>query len=160
MNTMNDTKRSSRRPIIVIVVGLIVLISIASGVDSESDTNSPRASSSSPRPTVQARATSVPQPAVSSDHSVEYKITMTDSNSMALTYQNAQGGTEQMKAAGRVWTKTFRMEPGDFAYISAQNQRDSGGVMCEIYVDGKLWKTSTSDGGYTIASCSGSVGLD
>ncbi len=77
---------------------------------------------------------------------------------MSLTYENAQGGTQQNKTDAAQWSEWYTMEAGDFAYLSVQNQKASYGVKCEIYVDGTLWKTSASDGGYTIATCSGSVG--
>ena len=50
------------------------------------------------------------------------------------------------------------MGRGDFAYVSAQNQRDEGTIYCEIFVNGVSWKRSQSSGAYVIASCSGRVG--
>jgi hypothetical protein len=86
---------------------------------------------------------------------VIYKIAGTTSRA-DYTIENSQGGTEQGEVSVP-WTKTFTFRRGDFVYLSAQNQRDSGTIKCEIWVDGKLFKNSSSSGGYMIASCSGSV---
>lgn len=87
---------------------------------------------------------------------VTYRISGT-AGSVSLTYVNATGGTEQISTAGVPWEKTFQMHYGDFVYISAQNNGESGSVICEIKLDGNAWKQSTSSGAYTIASCSGSL---
>jgi hypothetical protein len=74
-----------------------------------------------------------------------------------LTYENGSGGTEQQHDARVPWTKTLYVRPGQFVYLSAQNGMEFGGITCEILVEGQVYKRSTSSGGYTIASCSGSV---
>lgn len=73
-----------------------------------------------------------------------------------LTYTNAEGGTEQQDAGLR-WEKTYTMRPGAFVYLSVQNKNDRGAVTCEIQVNGKVVKTSRSEGAYKIASCSGKL---
>jgi len=81
----------------------------------------------------------------------------------SLTYRNAQGNTEQKDVIiypGRPWQASYRMEYGDFAYISAQNQDDYGGVTCKILLNGEIWQEASSQGAYTIATCSGSVGRE
>ena len=92
-------------------------------------------------------------------YQVKYKVGGTTSQA-SLTYENAQGGTEQMDV--RVpWEKTIgTVERGDFLYLSAQNQNDSGSITCEIWVDGNRWKHSISSGAYVIASCNGSAGRE
>jgi hypothetical protein len=74
-----------------------------------------------------------------------------------LTYENGSGGTEQQHDARVPWNKTLSLRPGQFVYLSAQNSMEFGGITCEILVEGRVYKQSTSSGGYTIASCSGSV---
>jgi hypothetical protein len=100
-----------------------------------------------------------PSPAQSflgpSTRRVTYRVTGT-ALSASLTYQNAQGGTVQ-RTVGLPWEASETFKDGDFVYISAQNQGDSGGVTTEILVDGTPWKKTTSDGAYMIASCDGSV---
>ena len=88
-------------------------------------------------------------------YSVTYKVSGSASEA-SMTYSNSSGGTEQKKTY-IPWQTSFTAEPSTFLYVSAQNQGDTGSVTCEIWVDGELYKTSTSSGAYTIASCSGSV---
>lgn len=87
---------------------------------------------------------------------ITYRISGT-AGSVSLTYVNATGGTEQISTAGVPWEKTFQMHYGDFVYLSAQNNGERGSVICEIELDNKTWKQSTSSGAYSIASCSGSL---
>lgn len=91
-----------------------------------------------------------------STYRVVYKISGTASRAF-LTYQNEQGGTEQTEIS-IPWKGTLTVKEGEFLYISAQNQGDSGSVTCEIWVNDTKWKESTSSGAYVIASCSGSAG--
>ncbi len=94
---------------------------------------------------------------VSTTHDVKYEITG-DASRVAITYSNAEGGTEQ-KEWITPYTKEFTMSDGSFVYISAQSQQSGfATVTCTIYVDGEKYKTSTSSGEFVIATCSGSVG--
>jgi hypothetical protein len=88
-------------------------------------------------------------------YNVEYRLAGS-ATSAGITIQNETGGTEQ--SIVRVpYLKKLTMKAGDFAYISAQNQNDTGSISCEIWVNGKLLQESHSDGAYTIASCSGLI---
>ena len=49
---------------------------------------------------------------------------------------------------------TFTLNGGQFAYISAQNQGDSGTLDCTIEEDGQVLNTGHASGAYAIASCS------
>ncbi|HNT76392.1 MAG TPA: hypothetical protein PKH77_15360, partial [Anaerolineae bacterium] len=89
---------------------------------------------------------------------VTYKITGTASRA-SLTYQNAQGGTEQT-VVSIPWKESLIVESGDFLYLSAQNEGEFGSVTCEIWVNDVKWKESTSQGAYVIATCSGSAGRE
>lgn len=46
---------------------------------------------------------------------------------------------------------------GDFVYLSAQNDKDSAIIGCEIYIDGELAFQNYSQGQYVITSCSGRI---
>jgi hypothetical protein len=122
---------------IAIVIVLVVFIVWIMG-------SSPSGSSSSSRQT---------------SYQVIYEITGTAHDGVSLTYENAQGGTEQ---GTYILPETIRftMNYGDFAYISAQNEDDHGSVTCRILIDGVEWKKSTSTGAYVIATYSGSVGRE
>jgi hypothetical protein len=84
---------------------------------------------------------------------VVYKVNCA---SCDLTYENASGGTEQRSMSGS-WTTEFPAEPGQFLYISAQNNNASGNVLVYILCDGSTFKQSSSSGAYVIATASGSA---
>jgi hypothetical protein len=89
--------------------------------------------------------------------SVVYTVKGSNGASRAfLTYANAQSGTEQNEIT-LPWSKSITVPKGQFLYISAQNKQDSGGVSCDITVDGRSLKHSESSGAYVIASCDGSA---
>ena len=89
-------------------------------------------------------------------HTVTYKISGT-ARGASLTYTNASGGIEQQEAVALPWQQSFSARRGQFVSISAQNAGRSGSITCEILLDGVSVKTSTSEGAYRIASCSGSA---
>lgn len=91
----------------------------------------------------------------SSTYRVTYEVTGT-AHSASMTYNNEQGGTEQGDY-NLPFRKNYTMEYDSFLYISAQNDGETGSVTCSIYVNGTKVKTSTSQGAYVIATCSGSL---
>jgi hypothetical protein len=75
--------------------------------------------------------------------------------SVDVTYQSLNG-SEQANGAPTPWqSSVYQMQKGDFVYVSAQNDDDSGSVTCEIQVDGHIAVTHTSTGAYAVATCSG-----
>jgi uncharacterized protein (UPF0333 family) len=74
------------------------------------------------------------------------------SSAAFITYNNAQGGGEQVEVT-IPWEKGFTVSESIFLYVAAQNKNDTGTVNCKISVDGKTLKTSSSSGGYVIATC-------
>jgi hypothetical protein len=80
------------------------------------------------------------------------------------TIQTDDGGTSQgttnlpmkNKAGGTGLTFTG-FNSGDFVYLSVQNEDAAGDVTCRIVIDGVTISENTSSGGYTIATCKGSV---
>jgi hypothetical protein len=88
-------------------------------------------------------------------YQVVYRVSGTTS-SASLTYQNAQGGSEQ-KEVRLPWQLSLTGRSGQFLYMSAQNSMQSGTVICEIMLNGVSVKTSTSEGAYKIATCSGRI---
>ncbi len=91
---------------------------------------------------------------------VEYKVTCT-TGLIDLTISNENEGTSQYDDMATPWSYSFEVDNPEygyfFVYVSAQNQQSSGTVTAQIYVDGSLYKTSTSTGAYVIATASGSV---
>lgn len=88
------------------------------------------------------------------NHSVMYKVT--GSHGLSITYTNQGSDTAQTKTY-KTWDYSFSAKSGQFLYVSAQNEGDSGSVECEITVDGYTVKHTESQGGYVIASCSTSA---
>jgi hypothetical protein len=75
-------------------------------------------------------------------------------NDYSITYASQGEGTEQIDPVSNTWTYSFTAQPGDFLYISAQNNKASGSVSVYIYVSGKVEKSATSTGEYVIATAS------
>lgn len=90
------------------------------------------------------------------DSKVEYEVTGS-TDVVSITIANKSGGTSQYSGVTLPWSTSFKADPGDFVYVSAQNQRDTGSVTAAIYIDGDKYKRSTSTGAYVIATASGSV---
>lgn len=91
----------------------------------------------------------------STSHTVTYQATGSKEARIDLTYQNETGGTVQ-ESYIVPWKKDFKMNPGDFTYLSVQIN-GTGEIACSISVDGVIVKQAKSSGQYVIASCSGSV---
>jgi len=89
-------------------------------------------------------------------YQVKYEVTGT-AKTVFVTYVNESGGTSQESNVSLPWSYTFTAKPGDFVYISAQNEGETGSVTVTIYKNGSIFKTSTSSGAYVIAEASGSL---
>jgi hypothetical protein len=87
---------------------------------------------------------------------VEYRVTGT-ALTVDLTIENSNGGTSQYSDEPLPWSYSYTGRSDDFVYVSAQNQGDTGTVTATIYIDGDVYKTSTSSGAYVIATASGSI---
>jgi hypothetical protein len=94
-------------------------------------------------------------------HAVRYRILGT-SPMVQVTFMNDQGGVQQFdvgypESKNKSWS--FNMGSGSSVSVSVQDLIGFGQtVTCQIYVDGTLWKTSTSKGDFVIATCSGIIG--
>jgi hypothetical protein len=86
---------------------------------------------------------------------VEYKM-IGNGGSASITYQNGTGGTEQQDIIIPWRYPKFKAVSGTFLYISGQ-LNGTGTITCQIFLSGRLFKTSTSKGQYVIASCDGLV---
>lgn len=72
-----------------------------------------------------------------------------------LTYSNAYGDTSQQSNQGNGWYYYFVPTKGQFLYLSAQNQCDSGYIRVKFAKDGVTIRENTSSGAYVIATISG-----
>jgi hypothetical protein len=98
--------------------------------------------------------TSMPGSTPVSYPTVVYEITGT-AIYVDVTLSNSTGGTEQYSDVPLPKQYTYASFSDPFVYISAQNQGESGTVTVSIYINGNLFKTSTSSGAYVIATASG-----
>jgi hypothetical protein len=95
----------------------------------------------------------LPSPTV---NTVRYEITGT-AETVDVTLGNATGGCEQYSDVYLPRTFTYYDYTDNFVYISAQNNGETGSVTVTIYVNDKLYKTSTSSGAFVIADASGGI---
>jgi len=96
-----------------------------------------------------------PPPPPPAAPNVEYRVSGS-AYSVFITYVNKTEGTSQ-EYSNTPWSYSWSgAKSGQFLYVSAQNQWDTGSVTVEIYKNGNLFKTSTSTGAYVIATASGS----
>lgn len=87
---------------------------------------------------------------------VEYTVTGPAAGKTAFaTYASASGVTEQKDIVLPGSIVRYSAVPGDFLYISAQNQTSAGSVSVSIKVNGTTWKSATSSAAYGIATASG-----
>lgn len=85
---------------------------------------------------------------------VGYKIIAGSNSKWSATYENAQGGTEQITDGVGSWKKKMDVSRGSYLYLSAQNSEKFGGIIVYITVNGEEVKRSEGSGGYSIASAS------
>jgi hypothetical protein len=85
---------------------------------------------------------------------VQYQITGTAKH-VALTYQNASGGTTQ-SGASLPWTYPFSAKSGDFLYVSAQidTSPDAGNITISISKNGSIIQSASAFGFPNIATVS------
>jgi len=74
-----------------------------------------------------------------------------------VTYQNSNGGTSQQSNVPSDWTYSFTATPGDFVYLSAQNNNNTGSVSVTIYQGPFVFETSTNTGAFVIATATGTL---
>lgn len=73
-----------------------------------------------------------------------------------ILWFNAQGGMEQGDY-NLPFRKTFTFNNGEYASLTATSY-NSGTVTCQIWVNGTLWRESTSSGAYSVVNCNGFIG--
>ena len=96
-----------------------------------------------------------PSPPVDYSKAITYEVRGTAAKIGCITIENKSGGTSQYTNIIPPWTMELSMYEGAFVYVSAQNGTATGTVIVTIYVDDRVFKTSTSSGAYVIASAYG-----
>jgi len=94
-------------------------------------------------------------------HSIEYQVTGSAST-VSLTYGHAGCNTATSNCNSTAidnvtlpWTLNLTANSGDFVYVSARNNGDSGTVVATILEDGNVFHISSSSGAHTTADASG-----
>lgn len=81
---------------------------------------------------------------------------MLGSGTVALTYTNSTGGTDQITVEVP-WSLEFKVKRGTFLYLSAQKQQRAGVIEATLSIDGIAIKTAKADSEYGVASVTGSI---
>jgi hypothetical protein len=106
--------------------------------------------------------TPVPAPAApatvaSSGTHVKYEVTATKKSSGVITYTSGQNMSIGQQSTARLpWRKELDVTGFFVPTLSAQNS-GGGSITCRITVDGAVVSEVTSEGAYSIASCSGAA---
>ncbi|PCH67847.1 MAG: hypothetical protein COC01_04955 [Bacteroidetes bacterium] len=87
---------------------------------------------------------------------LEYKVSGS-ANLYDVTYENSSGGTSQESNVTNSWSYSFSAGGDTWVYLSAQNQKNTGSVTVTIKYGASTFKSSTSNGGYVIATASGTL---
>lgn len=95
-----------------------------------------------------------PAPPEPDEPELQYWVN-SDCGEVSITYATAGGGTAQRDFGNGVVYESDSFSSGDFVYISAQNQCDSGDVTVRIYKRGRIYRETSSSGAYVIATASG-----
>ena len=93
-------------------------------------------------------------------HTVVYTVsadTAYGSGRTGTVTMQTDNGTSQSSGLLPATATFTQFNTGDFVYVSVQNGQGLGSVTCRVTVDGVLVSENTSSGGYTIATCQGSV---
>lgn len=165
------------RAVILVVTGIIVVFVIV-GMLREGDEPSAPASAGN---TVAGAAERTPTARVGSvatqppsSYEVEYVVTLNrnagpyDRAELDLVWNNATGGMERSTerftppASGAYeWRREFSMGPGEHAYLTATNDRNSPAVRtlrCELWIEGDLVESQEANGASGYVTCSSIVG--
>lgn len=84
---------------------------------------------------------------------VLYRVTGTATRA-DLTFASSGGGTSQQSNVALPWTTSIAAHDGDFLYISAQNDGQTGCVHVEILSGSKTLNDAQSCGAFVIATAS------
>ncbi len=134
--------------VVVLAVGWRLLVAHHSGSANPSPTFAPVPTFATEPP----QATEPPPPVV---YSVSYRVSGT-ATSADITYQARNGDTAQASGVHLPWTYgKFNGSTGDFLYVSAQNTSNGGLIVCQIFLNGQVVKTSRSSGFASICTASG-----
>ena len=93
---------------------------------------------------------------VAYEDKLRYEISGTAST-VDITYTNSSGGTSQFSDISLPYTIKYGVISTDFAYISAQNNGESGTVNVRVYYEDRYKDGASSVGAFVIATASASL---
>lgn len=163
---MTDSERDVRAPFerwwvaaaVVLVLAVVAIVATSSGEEDDQGTSATPYAATQPQ-------RDRDRPAVTSCRTVIYYVEGT-ARSATVTIENDTGGTDQRdnltvpvasEKTGIHGINAGCFDPGDFVYVSAQNEDDTGDISCRIEADGIVVASSSSSASYGIASCDGNV---
>lgn len=88
-------------------------------------------------------------------YTVTYEVT---GSAISAKIEYYVGGYDSMQGNSILpFEKQMDLKAGDLAFISAENNGESGSVICRIWANGKVWKESRKAGAFAKVDCSGLV---
>ena len=88
---------------------------------------------------------------------VTYRVRVPPGCTGSITMAGREGTTQQFSNVRDGWEYSFMGSPGQFLYLSVQNQCEHGSVSAIIMADGRIVNQASSTGAYVIASASGTL---
>ena len=102
------------------------------------------------------QVTTSTQPPPNPTPEVTYEV-VGKTSSVDVTYMDGSGSIQQYSQYRVPFKVSFAAYRGAILSLSAQKDQSNGYVTVNIYLDGDLFRTSTSRGPYVIASTSGRI---
>lgn len=95
------------------------------------------------------------EPVAPALYTVTYEIT---GSAISAKIEYSTGGYDSMQGNSLLpFEKQIDIKTGDLAFISAENNGESGSVICRIWANGKVWKESRKAGAFAKVECRGLV---
>lgn len=83
-------------------------------------------------------------------YQVTYQVTGSAQRA-SVVYWTADG--MEQRTIDLPWKRTFKTQEHQIISVVAQNEGDAGSIKCEILINGKVTKTATSTGAYSLVTC-------
>jgi hypothetical protein len=91
-----------------------------------------------------------------SPHSLTYQVTGS-SSAAVITYTREDGSTTEADELSIPWRLTIKPKKSLVVVLTAGNPTQAGTIKCTLILDGKEWKTDTTNAPGDKVSCAGIV---
>jgi hypothetical protein len=91
-----------------------------------------------------------------SPHSLTYKVSGSSSVAV-ITYTKEDGSTTESKELSIPWQLTIKAKKSLVVVLTAGNPTQAGTIKCALFLDGKEWKSDTTNAPGDKVSCAGIV---